>query len=68
MNIIYESRHFREVDVVATYARRYSNGEIKFYDVNAKSRTIREYWQRDGDTDPLIVGRCRDAGFEMVKL
>lgn len=68
MNIIYQSVKFKETDIDRTYARLYSNGEIKFYDVNAKHKTIREYWQpAETADDQKAVKLCRAAGYgEMV--
>lgn len=68
MNVTYESKNFSEDKIVSRYARRFSNGEIKFYDVDNRGRTIREYWCRDEDADPIVVARCRDAGYEMVRI
>ena len=68
MNVTYESRRFDPANIVATYARRYSNGEVKFFDIDAKSKTIREYWLPDHECDPAIVGRCKDAGYEMARV
>lgn len=70
MNIIYQSVKFNENDIDRTYARLYSNGEIKFFDVNAKHKTIREYWQLAETADNQeAVKKCRAAGIgEMVHI
>lgn len=44
MNIIWQSKHFAADKVVSTYARLYSNGEVGFYDVDIRHKTIREWW------------------------
>ena len=49
MNIVYQSAHFKEADIVSTYARLYSNAEVNFYDVNLKGKTIREWWTTASD-------------------
>ena len=49
MNIIYQSRNFKEADTISTYARLYSNAEVKFFDVNKKGQTIREWWTTASD-------------------
>jgi len=54
MNIIYQSVKFDEKDITATYVRKYSNGEFKFFDVNAKGKTIREYWMNEVDFDDSL--------------
>lgn len=68
MNIIWQSVKFNEADIDRTYARLYSNGEIKFFDVNVKNKTIREYWQiAELANNQDAVKKCRAAGYgEMV--
>ena len=70
MNIIYQSVKFNEKDIVATYARGYSNGEIKFYDVNKKNKTIREYWLHRDDVSKEISDKVHVANgaYDNVKL
>jgi len=65
MNIIYQSTKFDEKDITSTYIRKYSNGEVKFFDVNAKQRTIREYWINEYDCNDSI--KSAQSG-ETVKL
>lgn len=44
VNIIWQSKNFSEDRICEVYARRYSEGTIKLFDVDAKGKTIREYW------------------------
>lgn len=44
MNIIYQSTRFAEDNIATTYARLYSNGEVKMFDVDMRHKTIREWW------------------------
>ena len=60
MHVIYQSRNFEEADIVSTYARLYSNAEVKFFDVNKKGQTIREWWTTASDvpfSHKLIEGK-----------
>lgn len=44
MNILFQSTRFRPENIASTYARLYSNGEVKMYDVDKRHKTIREWW------------------------
>ena len=44
MNVIYQSTRFAEDKIATTYARLYSNGEVKMFDVDMRHKTIREWW------------------------
>ena len=60
MNVIYQSRNFKEADIVSTYARLYSNADVKFIDVNREGKTIREWWTTASDvpfSHKLIEGK-----------
>jgi hypothetical protein len=65
MNIIYQSVKFNEKDIAKRYFRKYFNGEVKFFDVNVKDKTIREYWLNEVDCDFAV----KNAGYgETIKL
>ena len=60
MHVIYQSRKFKEAAIVSTYARLYSNAEVKFFDVNKEGKTIREWWTTASDvpfSHKLIEGK-----------
>lgn len=54
MNIIYQSVKFDETDIERRYFRKYLNGEVKFFDVNVKNKTIREYWKKEVDCNSEV--------------
>jgi hypothetical protein len=59
MQVIWQSVKYKAEDVVSVYARLFSNGEVKFYDVNLKGQTIREWYCLKSElqnTDKLIEG------------
>lgn len=62
MNLIYQSKHFSPEKVVSTYARLYSNGEVKFFDVNLQHKTIRERWMTIDhvDAETCVKLRCNE--------
>lgn len=65
MNIIYQSVKFDPANITSRYFFKYSMGEVKFFDVNAKHKTIREYWLYEKDCDETV----KLAPYsEMVKL
>lgn len=72
MNLIWQSVKFKSENIIATYAKQYSNGEIKFFDVNAKNQTIREYWLLRSDVKPEIVKEIPEnysgEAFSQIKL
>lgn len=70
MNIIWQSVKFNESDIVARYARGYSDNTIKFFDVNTKNKTIREYWMHRKDVEPAIAAQVHvaDGYYDNVKL
>ena len=43
MNVIYQSTRFAEDNIATTYARLYSNGEVKMFDVDMRHKTIHAY-------------------------
>lgn len=49
INIIWRSVKFREEDIVAVYTRGYSDETVKIVEVNAKNKTIREWWCNKSD-------------------
>ena len=60
MKIIYQSRNFEAAGIVSTYARLYSNAEVKFFDVDKEGKTIREWWTTASDvpfSHKLIEGK-----------
>jgi len=60
MHVIYQSRKFKEAAIVSTYARLYSNAEVKFFDVDKEGKTIREWWTTASDvpfSHKLIEGK-----------
>jgi hypothetical protein len=61
MHVIYQSRKFKEADIVSTYARLYSTPRVvKFFDVNKEGKTIREWWTAASDvpfSHKLIEGK-----------
>lgn len=61
MNIIWQSVKFSPERIVATYAKQYSNDEIKFFDTNEKNQTIREYWMLRKDVKPEITEQIPDS-------
>ena len=66
MNIVYQSVKFDNANIVSRYVRKYSNGEVMFFDVNAKHKTIREYWMHQNDCDDFI--KSLPASSDMVKI
>lgn len=44
MNVIWQSTRFSADKIATTYARLYSNGEVKMFDVDMRHKTIREWW------------------------
>lgn len=44
MKVIWQSTKFDPHKVVSVYARLYSNGEVKVFDVDGRHKTIREWW------------------------
>lgn len=65
MNIKYQSVKFDEKDIASRYFRKYSNGEVKFFDVNMKNKTIREYYMNEIDCDDDVLAA---RYFETIKL
>ena len=49
MNLIWESKSFKPENVLTTYARLQSNGEVLMVEVNKRHKTIREWWQHVSD-------------------
>jgi hypothetical protein len=50
-NVIYQSVKFDQKNVVSVYARLYTNGDVKFFDVDRKHKTIREWWEQSTKVD-----------------
>ncbi|QWY83172.1 hypothetical protein [Rhizobium phage RHph_X2_24] len=69
-NIIYQSVKFNENDIVAVYARGYSDGTVKFFDVNAKNKTIREYWVKREHLDAETAAKIHVSSgyFDQVRV
>jgi len=67
MNITKQSVKFNESDVVSTYGWQHSDGSVRFYDVNLKGKTIREYWCPAGDVDAETSARFT-GNFDMTHL
>lgn len=44
MNVIWQSTRFSADKIATTYARLYSNDEVKMFDVDMRHKTIREWW------------------------
>jgi hypothetical protein len=44
VKVIWQSTKFDPHKVVSVYARLYSNGEVKVFDVDGRHKTIREWW------------------------
>lgn len=59
MNIVFQSAKFNVADIVSSYARLYSNGEVKFFDVNMKGKTIREWYTTQDKVE--IKGALREG-------
>lgn len=69
-NEIYRSVKYSAARVAAVYARGYSDGTIKFFEVDAKSRTLREYWRRREECSPAVQAKVdvNDQAFGQIKL
>jgi hypothetical protein len=60
ITIIWQSVKYKAEDVRSVYACLYSNGEVKFFDVNLKSATTREWYCLKSElenTDRLVLGK-----------
>ena len=62
MKLIWESKSFKPENVLTTYARLQSNGEVLMVEVNKRHKTIREWWQHVSDmpkdaASVLVAGR-----------
>lgn len=74
MNIIWQSVKFDEKNIVARYVKLSSNDEAHFYDVDSRSKTIREYWLNLSDVEEIerleITAKREQASkpYEMLKL
>lgn len=60
--MIWKSKSFKPENVLATYAKLQSNGEVLMVDVGKRHKTIREWWLHISDMKPteshtLIVGK-----------
>jgi hypothetical protein len=57
VTVLWQSVKYKAEDVCSVYARLYNNGEVKFFDVNLKGATIREWYCLKSElenTDKLI--------------
>jgi hypothetical protein len=65
MNIIWQSKGFSDDKIVSQYALLSSNGDVKVFDVDARHKTIRE-WFTKRTSFPLDVSRCFTLGEKVL--
>ncbi|MGJ5032428.1 hypothetical protein ACQR1I_36710 [Bradyrhizobium sp. HKCCYLS2038] len=57
--VIFQSKQFAPERVVSTYARLYSNGEVKLFDVDKRHKTLREQWVLSSTLDDETRAKLR---------
>ena len=62
MNVIWQSTRFSADKIATTYARLYSNDEVKMFDVDMRHKTIRE-WRTTRDKLPNVELRLGEQVF-----
>ena len=69
MHVIWQSLRYRPENVVKTYAGRIGD-EYKVYEVDAKSKTIREMWFSRNELPDEVADKCdaqRGLAFNQVE-
>jgi hypothetical protein len=70
--VIFEARSFDPYKVVKVYARRYSDGNVKIFDVDERGKTVREYWVHAAELRTDLIEKLRASdpsqAFNQVRL
>lgn len=68
---IWKSVRYSPDKVAAVYARSYSNGEVKIFEVDAKGKTVREYWMACDQMSAADLAKMdvvQDRYYEQVRI